>query len=93
MLQALQEQFQILKRGPPGKRFQELHARRSNRSKQRTGAVIACGIALIVVGAVLLVIPGPGLPVLLVGCGLIAQELRVIGRVLDSMELAVRRWI
>jgi len=48
------------------------------------------GLMLIVAGAVMLVTPGPGVPILLLGAMLIAGESRRAALALDRLELAVR---
>ena len=42
------------------------------------------------IGAILLVLPGPGLPILLLGGGLIARESALAARVLDWAEVRLR---
>jgi hypothetical protein len=37
-------------------------------------------------------VPGPGIPILLVGLALIAQESAVMARFLDRAEIRLRRW-
>jgi hypothetical protein len=50
--------------------------------------VIAAAIVLIAFG----IVPGPGLIFLMGGVGLIAQELLVVARALDALELQLRGW-
>jgi hypothetical protein len=92
MIQDLRRHYEELKAGPPGKRFQELHRRRATRGKSRKPILIAAAIALIAIGIALLVLPGPGLIFLVGGIGLIAQELLVVARALDALELRLRSW-
>ena len=47
--------------------------------------------ALIVAGIVLLVLPGPGLLLILLGAGLIAEESLLAARLLDRIDLAISR--
>lgn len=54
------------------------------------------GCVLLAVGLIFAVIPGPGIPFLFVGGGLIASESRPVARLLDWMELQIRgvvRWL
>jgi hypothetical protein len=37
-----------------------------------------------------MVLPGPGIPLFIVGVTLIAQEIPVVARVLDAVELKIR---
>jgi Putative transmembrane protein (PGPGW) len=93
MIGELKQHYEELKAGPPGKRFQELHRRRAARGKRRKSLVIAAAIALIAIGIAMLVLPGPGLIFLVGGVGLIAQELLVVARALDALELQLRSWL
>jgi hypothetical protein len=92
MLDYVKRQFRELKASPPGRRFQELYRRRQNVGRMRKPLVIAGGLALIVIGIVLLVIPGPGTIFLVGGVALTAQELLCVARALDWLELRGRKW-
>jgi hypothetical protein len=48
-------------------------------------------IVLIVVGAVLCIIPGPGIPFIIVGAGLLGDEWRPLARALDRLEIRIRK--
>lgn len=52
---------------------------------------IVAALALIVAGIVLLVLPGPGLLLILLGAGLIAEESLLAARMLDRTDLANSR--
>ena len=43
-------------------------------------------------GVFFLAVPGPGIPILLVGLALIAQESSTLARWLDRTEVRLRRW-
>jgi uncharacterized protein (TIGR02611 family) len=91
---ALKQHLQDLQRGRPGHRFQdhyehEKHGAGGHGSRGRVWR-LALGIAAVVVGVVLCVIPGPGLPFIFIGGGLLAAESRVAARVMDWLELRVR---
>jgi hypothetical protein len=49
------------------------------------------GIAMCLVGIVLLAIPGPGIPVLALGAAAVARESLRVARALDKLELWARR--
>lgn len=82
----------------PGTRFRARYRRRSERpvGALRKYAVIGVGFVVMVVGAALLVLPGPGILLLLIGAGLVAEESLIAARILDRIELwiarRVQRW-
>ena len=51
------------------------------------------GALLIAVGLFMLVAPGPGILVLLVGCAMVAGESQPMARFLDATEVRIRRAI
>ena len=78
----------------PGKRFQERYQRmqREKGSAWKRCAFVCAGIVLTLVGVFFLAVPGPGIPILVLGLGLIAQESAVMARLLDRAEIRLRRW-
>lgn len=93
------EHFRELREGKPGHRFQDhyRHEKRQNRSGRSHARVwrLVAGVALVIVGLVLCVIPGPGLPFIFLGGGLLASESLFVARIMDWFELRVRavlRW-
>jgi hypothetical protein len=48
---------------------------------------------LIAAGLFMLVAPGPGIVVLIVGCALVAEESQYMARFLDCAEVGIRRAI
>jgi hypothetical protein len=92
MLSKLRESWTDFSDAEPGRRFQEYHEKRKQEqtSTVATVAFIAAGIGLILVGALLMVIPGPGIPVVAVGAGLIARESSHVAKALDWLELRIR---
>lgn len=89
------EHLRELREGKPGHRFQDhyRHEKAESRSHRSRGRVwrLVIGIVAVVVGAVLCVIPGPGLPFIFLGGGLLASESLVVARVMDWLELRVRK--
>lgn len=81
----------------PGKRFENLYRRRRNEETGRFSAErivnAGAGIALIVVGLILIPAPGPGWLIVAVGCGLIGSEFLFAARLLDSAEMKIRSWL
>jgi len=77
----------------PGRRFQERYQRMQ---EEKCGAwkrlaFVGGGILLSLVGIFFMVVPGPGIPILVVGLALIAQVSAVMARFLDRSELRLRR--
>jgi hypothetical protein len=48
---------------------------------------------LLAAGLVLCVIPGPGLPLVIIGAGLLADVSRPVARALDGLEVRIRKLI
>lgn len=86
----------------PAHRFRtKYEARRHSRRNPLVRVLsVVGGLALLVAGAVLMVIPGPGIPVALVGAGLLAREFRWAAVALDfvvdhaskAITWAKRQW-
>ena len=85
------------RRGRPGHRFQERFERnqqsRSTRSRFTRFLKPILGIFLLAAGLVFCVIPGPGLPFVIIGAGLLADVSRPVARVLDWLEVCIRNAI
>ena len=79
-----------LLRGTPGRRFSALHRVRRRRNGALKALTIMAGGLLIVLGAVLVATPGPGLLAAIFGAGLIASESPAFARFLDCLELRLR---
>jgi hypothetical protein len=89
---SLKQDWRAITHSPPGKRFQSRYEKkqRDGRKRGRTLKLVAAA-ALIAVGIVLLVIPGPGSVLILVGAALLAEESSRVARFLDSTEIRIRR--
>ena len=88
----MKKSWNELKKGKPGKRFQQRYERK-NPGGRRSGkkvAMMLLGLGLFAGGLVLLVIPGPGIPLVAIGAGLIAQASLIGARFLDWCELKIR---
>jgi hypothetical protein len=87
------EHWEDLKRGRPGHRFQDRYARARKSAKagalQRLVFLIG-GIVALLIGVVLVVIPGPAVPFFFLAGGMLATESRVIARFMDWSEVRVR---
>ena len=84
--------------GPVGGRFEaRFHRKRGERLTlgARLGW-LACGVALLLVGALLMIFPGPGIPLVALGLACVAQESLALARWCDRAEVAARarytRW-
>jgi hypothetical protein len=95
MLRRLKTSWQELKQGRPGKRFQERadRARRSRSNPSWLARVLepTVGVIMFFGGVILCLMPGPGLPLLIIGAALIAKRSRTAARGLDWTELKVRK--
>ena len=80
------------RRSPPGKRFQRFYERKRSSTGGRVYryAAMAAGVLLCLVGIFFLAVPGPGLPLILVGAALLAQQSRPVAKALDGAEVRLR---
>lgn len=85
------------KHHPPGRRFQDRYERhkeaRATRPWWHFLPIWGGGLVLLAIGMFLSVFPGPGIPFLLLGGGLLASESRPLARLLDWIEVKVRQVI
>lgn len=78
---------------PPGQRFtKHFHQRQQQRPSSLHNKILAFGggILLIGVGLIMLIAPGPGILVVLIGAALIAQESLTAARILDWLDLRLQ---
>ena len=93
MFAAIKQQWQQLRKAPPGERFQK----RYRRSHARVGkplwriTQIVIGVILVIGGIIFCFIPGPGLPLIFIGAGLLANHSLAIARAMDWLELRIRK--
>jgi hypothetical protein len=78
-------------RSPPGRRFQKLYESRPPCSPLKRWGRLVGGVLLCLAGLVMLVAPGPGILILLIGAALMAQESAAVARALDRAEVRIRR--
>ena len=94
MIEALKKNWGELSKSPPGRRFQNRHRRQAGRGTGWARSLkLAAAIALLVAGAVLLLIPGPGSVLILIGAALLAEESMIVARFMDRAEMRIRKWI
>ena len=90
---SVKRSWKAFARARPGRRFSAYYERQ--RRKRHSALVKAlwwvAGVVLVLAGAFLLVFPGPGLPVVAAGGALIASRSRPAARVMDWLELKLRR--
>jgi hypothetical protein len=93
MLAAMKDYLHRFRASRPGCRFQD-HYERKRASRGGVAfrcAVVVGGVLLFLVGVFFLAVPGPGIPILLVGAALVAQQSRRTAELLDRAELGLRR--
>ena len=84
-----------LKEGKPGQRFEDRYERKQEERDDRS-PIVAClqpalALMLIALGLVFCLIPGPGIPLILIGTMLLAERSRALARILDWLEVKSRR--
>jgi hypothetical protein len=93
MLDGLKRRWRRLKAGQPGARFHRQY--RENRESRKSGlqrwGAVAAGAGMILLGVILLFIPGPGLLFIAAGGAVLARESQVLARVMDWGEVRGRR--
>jgi hypothetical protein len=82
-------------RDSPGRRFSRRYERLRHHNGTLAGRLLraALAIVLLLVGLVMLPLPGPGFVPLLLGAALLAGESIRIASWLDRAEVRVRRWL
>jgi hypothetical protein len=95
MLEGLRGRWRRLRTGQPGTRFQRQY--RENRESRKSGwqrwESVAAAAGLILVGVVLLFVPGPGILFLALGGAALARESLAVARALDWLEIRGRRLV
>jgi len=94
VIEELKKNWSELAKESPGRRFQNRHRRQNRRGPGTSRTLkLSAAIGLIVAGAVLLLIPGPGSVLILVGTALLAEESMIVARFMDRTEVRIRKWI
>ena len=90
MFGALKRRMRRFMTVPSGQRFRAFYDRHHQRPHlARTIVTIGAGLALIAVGLILLVLPGPGLLVGAFGAALLAGKSLTVARALDWVDIQV----
>lgn len=88
----LRREWHELRDGRPGSRFRDAFQRiHGNGRHRRRWKRVGIGLLLLGVGFVLLFIPGPGIPMMVIGAAMLAQESPSMARLLDRLEVAARK--
>ncbi len=94
MLNRLKHYWCELRNGPPGYRFRAQFERgklvRAGDSFFRRWFTIFVGTTLLAVGIILCFLPGPGIPFVILGASVLAEQFYAVARALDSSELKLR---
>jgi hypothetical protein len=87
--------WQEFKAAHPGERFKRRYSAKQKRGKRgwKRGLSILAGSILVAAGLFMLVAPGPGIVVLMVGAAMVAEESLPTARFLDWSEVRIRRAI
>jgi putative transmembrane protein PGPGW len=93
MFESLRSHWRLFRADPPGQRFVLRHARHRHRNRTRwhRASVMTLGVVAMLVGTAMLVLPGPGLLVILLGAFLVGEESLVASRLLDRIDLWFNR--
>ena len=92
MFEQLKQNWESLKNGRPGSRFQEQYEQRTSHPSP-AGRVLRIAVAVVtlLLGLFFLPAPGPGFIVVGIGALLIAREFRTAAIVLDHIEVRARQ--
>lgn len=96
MVRRIREHWHAFKESEPGNRFQDRYERsvlkRGQRSQLSKIIHVLIGLVIMVLGALLWFLPGPGWAVVFIGAAVIAGESLWMARFLDFIEVKVRKW-
>src|SRR4051812_42222743 len=101
MFHRLKRQWRDLRDASPGNRFQAQFERsqraNAHKSRFRRCVPVLAGAVLLIAGVILCFIPGPGLPLIFLGAGMLAERFRAVARAMDWLEVKLRkmkkRWV
>lgn len=95
MFTHLKQHWSQLRHAPPGERFERRyrasHGQGSRRSILRRVLLVVLAVALTAVGIVLMFIPGPAILFFFLAGAIFAEESRWVARLLDRLEVRLRR--
>lgn len=94
LMEHFRAHWRALKRGRPGRRFQERYERARHGNRRATTlqrlALIVAAVLCLAIAVVLSIIPGPAIPFFFVAGGLLATESRYVARLMDWFEVRGR---
>ena len=90
-VQSLKNNWRELADGTPGKRFQKRYEKKQREGNSGRTLKLIAAVLLIAAGVVLLVIPGPGSVLIVLGAALLAESSSSVARGLDWTEMRIRR--
>lgn len=97
MLDHLKEDWRHLKHGEPGQRFKDRYylSQRRNRSRITFWRVfnIGAGSGIALGGLLMVIAPGPGWLAIFLGLGMLSGELLPVARILDRIEVQLRKLV
>jgi uncharacterized protein (TIGR02611 family) len=97
MIRKFRAFWQRFRAARPGQRFQTIyrgrHERRTGGRSFKNIINIASGVALVIVGLILVPAPGPGWLIVALGGALLAREFLTVARFLDAFEIKLRNLI
>jgi hypothetical protein len=95
MFDRLKEQWKQFVALPSGRRFVTRNRLRRERASglARKIVVISLGGIVLLVGVAMLVLPGPGILVMIIGAAFIAEESLIAARLLDRCDIWIARRI
>ena len=92
MLDSLKQHWRDLRNGRPGRRFQDRWKRNCQAQQAKSLRFVQPVVAVLILcaGIVFCILPGPGLPLVLIGATLMAERSRPIARTMDAAEVKLR---
>jgi uncharacterized protein (TIGR02611 family) len=93
MLDELKQSWRHLKSGKPGKRFERQYEKRKKSGSSKISRIlfVITGVVILAGGIFFLPAPGPGTLIVALGAALIARESLFVARILDWIEVRIRR--
>lgn len=99
LISQARKDLRLLLDSAPGQRFRDRYQRRQARHHEQGGRAgpnykvmyLCLGLVVFLFGIVMFPLPGPGWAICLLGLGLIAGEYILAARLLDGLEILIRK--